>query len=178
MKARAEELKVALRFEPDTTIPALTFDAEGIHRAVLNITTNALDACVERDDGLVTVSTHQLIDDGLVQIVIDDNGAGIPAEDVPQIFNPFFSSKGSRGTGLGLAVSQKILKEHGGRILVESRPAQGSRFTLEFPAMPATEEAGQTSEPQSEIGELPPDATPVTSGTPRTDDPAAGASQK
>ncbi len=179
MKARAEELKVALRFEPDPTIPSLTFDAEAIHRAVLNITTNALDACVERDDGLVTVSTRQLIDDGLVQIVIDDNGAGIPAEDLPQIFNPFFSSKGARGTGLGLAVSQKILKEHGGRILVESRPGEGSRFTLEFPALPATEEPRQAAADSSEAAELPADATPVSSVShPRADDPAARASEK
>jgi signal transduction histidine kinase len=177
MKARAEELKVALRFEPDATIPSLTFDAEGIHRAVLNITTNALDACDERDEAtlaqsasegdIVIVSTRQLEDDGLVQIVIEDNGAGIPPENLQQIFNPFFSSKGSRGTGLGLAVSQKILKEHGGRILVESRPSEGSRFTLEFPALPATEEAAQGSDESSEIdAELPADATPVNSTTP------------
>jgi two-component system NtrC family sensor kinase len=175
MRARAEELKVVLRFEPDTTIPSLTFDSEGIHRAVLNIATNALDACDERDDGIVTISTRQLAVEGLVQIVIDDNGAGIPPENLEQIFNPFFSSKGSRGTGLGLAVSQKILKEHGGRILVESRPAEGSRFTLEFPALAATEGGGQTAadsgKPSSDIDtQLPADATPVSSGShPRAD---------
>ena len=181
MRARAEELKVVLRFEPDTTITPLTFDSEGIHRAVLNIATNALDACDERDDGIVTVGTRQLADDGLVQIVIDDNGAGIPPENLEQIFNPFFSSKGSRGTGLGLAVSQKILKEHGGRILVESRPSEGSRFTLEFPALAATEGGGQTAadsgKPSSEIdSQLPADATPVSSVShPRAEDSTTGA---
>ena len=65
----------------------------------------------------------------------------MPPENLQQIFNPFFSSKGSRGTGLGLAVSQKILKEHGGRILVESRPGEGSRFVLELPAMPVEEQS-------------------------------------
>ncbi|HEV2971958.1 MAG TPA: ATP-binding protein [Pirellulales bacterium] len=144
IRARAEEMKVALRFEPDAEIPPLTFDAEGIHRAALNIVTNALDACDEREDSIVTIRTRQLTGDGVVQVIVEDNGTGIPPENLQQIFNPFFSSKGSRGTGLGLAVSQKILKEHGGRILVESRPGEGSRFILELPAMPAEEQNGST----------------------------------
>lgn len=146
MKSRAEELKVQLHFDPEASIPRLTFDSEGIHRAVLNIVTNALDACDQRDDGVVTVRTEQLPSAGTVQVVVEDNGIGIDADSLKQLFNPFFSSKGSKGTGLGLAVSQKILKEHGGRIHVESRPGEGSRFTLEFPAMPAEESAGRASE--------------------------------
>ncbi len=143
IRSRAEELKVELRFEPDSSIPTLTFDTEGIHRAALNIVTNALDACDERENGCVTIATKRLADEGLVQIIVSDNGGGIPPESLPQLFTPFFSSKGARGTGLGLAVSQKILKEHGGRILVESRLGEGSRFTLELPAMPAEEASGQ-----------------------------------
>jgi len=122
------------------TIPRLTFDSEGIHRAVLNIVTNALDACDQREDGLVTVRTEQLPQAGTVQVSVEDNGTGIDADNLKQIFNPFFSSKGARGTGLGLAVSQKILKEHGGQIHVESHPGEGSHFTLEIPAMPAEDE--------------------------------------
>jgi signal transduction histidine kinase len=141
MQSRADELKVQLRWEPDATIPRLTFDSEGIHRAVLNIVTNALDACDQREAGLVTVRTEQLPQAGTVQVSVEDNGTGIDAENLKQIFNPFFSSKGARGTGLGLAVSQKILKEHGGQIHVGSRPGEGSHFTLELPAMPAEDEA-------------------------------------
>jgi signal transduction histidine kinase/pSer/pThr/pTyr-binding forkhead associated (FHA) protein len=147
--ARAGELKVDLRWQPDPTIPTLTFDQDGIHRAVLNVATNAIDACDERDGerasdrerGVVQISTRHLSGEGLVQVVVEDNGTGIPSDDLPQIFNAFFSRKGSRGTGLGLAVSQKILKEHGGRILVESRQGEGSRFVLELPAMAAEAEA-------------------------------------
>jgi hypothetical protein len=79
-----------------------------------------------------------------------------------------------------LAVSQKILKEHGGRILVESRPAHGSRFTLEFPALPATEEARQSPadsiESSSEAdAQLPAQATPVSSAShPRAHDTSTG----
>jgi signal transduction histidine kinase len=144
IRARAGEMAVAVHFEPDSAIPLLTFDSEGIHRAALNIVTNALDACDEREDAAVTIRTQQLTDNGVVQVIVEDNGTGIPPESLPQIFNPFFSSKGSRGTGLGLAVSQKILKEHGGRILVESRPGEGSRFILELPAMPAEERQAST----------------------------------
>ena len=140
MQSRSDELKVQLRWEPDATIPRLTFDSEGIHRAVLNIVTNALDACDQREDGRVIVRTEQLTQAGTVQVSVEDNGTGIDAENLKQIFNPFFSSKGARGTGLGLAVSQKILKEHGGQIHVESRPGEGSHFTLEIPAMPAEDE--------------------------------------
>ncbi len=68
-------------------------------------------------------------------IVVADNGSGIEPEQLPKIFKLFVSGKGGRGTGLGLPVSQKILKEHGGRIRVESTAGQGSRFTLEFPVV-------------------------------------------
>jgi two-component system, NtrC family, sensor kinase len=141
LNGRASELKVDLRWQPDTNIPTLTFDHDGIHRAILNVATNALEACDEREDGVVQISTCHLSGEGLVQVIVEDNGTGIPNDDLPQIFNAFFSRKGSRGTGLGLAVSQKILKEHGGRILVESRQGEGSRFVLELPAMPAESEA-------------------------------------
>ncbi len=68
---------------------------------------------------------------------IEDNGEGIAPENIKKIFQAFESGKGSRGTGLGLPVSRKILQEHGGDILVESTPGEGSRFTLELPAQPA-----------------------------------------
>ncbi len=75
---------------------------------MLNIATNAIDACDERDDGIVTISTRQLADEGLVQIVVDDNGVGIPPEDLDKIFTIFVSSKGGRGTGLGLPSAKRF----------------------------------------------------------------------
>jgi signal transduction histidine kinase len=68
-------------------------------------------------------------------VIVHDNGPGIPPEAMDSLFSPFVSSKGARGTGLGLPVSQKILTEHGGRIRVESTAGGGSRFTLEMPAV-------------------------------------------
>jgi signal transduction histidine kinase len=150
---RAAEKKVELVWTPQEGIPTLVFDPEGIHRAALNVATNAIDACgenteEERPGGHVEISTRYLADSGLARVIIRDNGCGIEAADLNDIFNLFISQKGSRGTGLGLPVSQKILKEHGGRIHVESALGQGSTFTLEFPAIlaeSAAEDDGPTS---------------------------------
>jgi two-component system NtrC family sensor kinase len=136
MQSRADDLEVELRWQPADEIPELVFDAEGIHRAVLNVVTNAIDAASEiEDQGRVDVATRYLPDKANVLVVVVDNGTGIPPEQIETLFTPFVSSKSSRGTGLGLPVSQKIFSEHGGRILVDSTPGKGSRFTLELPAV-------------------------------------------
>ena len=134
MQSRAAELNVRLEYQPATQMPIATFDSEALHRAILNVVTNAIDACAERENGSVVVSTGHVAEDGMFCVIVEDNGGGIVPEDLTRIFTPFISNKGSRGTGLGLPVSQKILKEHGGQIQVESTPDVGSRFTLEFPA--------------------------------------------
>ncbi len=137
---RAAEKNVELVYTPEEGIPTLVFDPDGIHRAALNVAANAIDACGDnseehRQDGRVEIGTRYLADSGLARVTIRDNGCGIEAADLQDIFSLFISQKGSRGTGLGLPVSQKILKEHGGRIHVESAAGQGSTFTLEFPAV-------------------------------------------
>ena len=72
-------------------------------------------------------------------MAVKDNGPGIPDEDQQRIFSVFESTKGAKGTGLGLAVSQKILREHNGEIRVQSQPGSGSCFILELPAVLAPE---------------------------------------
>jgi two-component system NtrC family sensor kinase len=69
-----------------------------------------------------------------LRISVRDNGVGIAPEKLQEIFKPFMSTKGARGTGLGLAVSRKVLREHGGDILVESEKGKGSSFILRLPA--------------------------------------------
>ncbi|MGD8694578.1 MAG: ATP-binding protein, partial [Syntrophobacterales bacterium] len=68
-----------------------------------------------------------------VLITVEDNGAGIPEKIRQRIFDVFFSTKGSQGTGLGLAVTRKIIEEHGGVIEAESTPDEGSKFTITLP---------------------------------------------
>jgi signal transduction histidine kinase len=140
MSSRARDLNVELAWVPDESLPLLMFDPDGLHRAILNIVTNAIDACDENPQGRVEVKTQYVPDQRLARVVVSDNGAGIAAEDLESIFNVFVSRKGGRGTGLGLPVSRKILKEHGGQILVDSTAGQGSRFTLELPAQPVRSE--------------------------------------
>src|SRR5689334_23264522 len=115
-------------------MPTLMFDPECMHRAVLNVITNAIDACSERENGRVELSTQYSHGEKMARVAVVDNGSGIEKDDLEKIFAVFVSRKGGRGTGLGLPVSQKILEEHGGRIRVESEVDKGSRFTLEFPA--------------------------------------------
>jgi len=136
MQARAQEEQVELRFIAAGDMPDMVFDPEGIHRAVLNVVTNAIDAVAETDAPRgVAVETRHLTDRNVVEIEIRDTGPGIAAEQMDKLFSPFMSSKKSRGTGLGLPVSQKILAEHGGKIAVANLPEHGACFTLEIPAV-------------------------------------------
>ena len=93
----------------------------------------------------------------LVRVIVSDNGAGMKPETVAEIFDLFVSTKGSRGTGLGLTVSRKILREHGGDIRAESELGRGSRFVLEFPLLLASD---------STPAKLPAGATPLDSPVP------------
>lgn len=142
LTARAAELNIQLEWQP-ADLPLTTFDPEGIHRAVLNIATNALDAVEGMTDrpGRVLLQTGYDAEKNAVFVAVTDNGPGIPAAILPTIFNIFESTKGARGTGIGLAVSQKIIREHGGDITVESTPGDGARFTLQWPVIEEDAEA-------------------------------------
>ena len=146
---RAAEKQVTVASKLDPELPEIWIDAEGIHHACLNILLNAVDA-VEPLRGQVTVATA-LDDrrpgdrepaDKYFTIAVADNGVGIPDEQMGQLFRAFRSTKGHRGTGLGLAVAKKIVEEHHGRIDVESHPGAGTTFTVRLPVVrrPASED--------------------------------------
>ena len=130
---RAKELGIKLEYSPGEGLPQILVDPEGVHRALLNIVGNALDAVEDRKNPQVTVGARPDPETGWVRILVLDNGVGIPPEKVADIFKPFVSTKGSKGTGLGLAVSRKILREHGGDIIVQSQVGKGSKFILRLP---------------------------------------------
>lgn len=125
-----EARKAALHLDLETQLPWIQADPQGVHRCLLNLLTNAIDA-IEADRGEVRLVTR--VAEESILISVEDNGVGIPAEARQQIFEVFYSTKGNRGTGLGLAVTKKIVEEHGGRIAVDSAPGQGSRFTIRLP---------------------------------------------
>jgi signal transduction histidine kinase len=132
---RADDAGISVHCQTPQDFPILLFDTEAISRAVLNVVTNAIDAVEEQPHGKVEITAAIDEKSEVVRVVITDNGPGIPTETLPNIFNLFVSTKGAKGTGLGLTVSQKILREHGGDIFVESTPSQGSCFTLSFPLL-------------------------------------------
>jgi signal transduction histidine kinase len=134
MKVRAEDRHLQLRFNPNVDVGEIEIDPKGIYRCVLNLVTNALDAC-EKENAVVEVS---IIDGSKENIIIEvaDQGSGMDESTLKSIFQPFFSKKGSKGTGLGLSVTQKIVQEHGGKIEVDSSPGQGSTFRIHLPKKP------------------------------------------
>jgi len=133
MKSRAAEAQVTLAWQERGDLPPFHFDADLLNRAILNVVTNAIDACEKREGARVELSISWRPGDRCVEVIVADNGEGITPDDVKRIFSVFESRKGARGTGLGLPVSQKIMREHGGDIRVESTPGSGSRFYLELP---------------------------------------------
>ncbi len=144
MQTRAADAGVELQWSPTSDIPQLTFDPDAMHRAILNVVTNAVDACEKIEGAQVVLRTQYDQDQGVMRVLVEDNGEGIPPEDIAKIFSVFESRKGSRGTGLGLPVSQKIMLEHDGDITVESAPQKGSCFCLSMPAVLVSDDANLT----------------------------------
>jgi signal transduction histidine kinase len=120
--------------EFDETVGEFEIDAGYIHSALTNILENAVDACT-KDAGKtyhkIVFSVRQ--DANHVIFAVFDNGVGMDPDTVSKLFTPFFSSKGRRGTGLGLFISHKIVRQHSGEILVKSTPGQGTLFTVKIP---------------------------------------------
>jgi signal transduction histidine kinase/pSer/pThr/pTyr-binding forkhead associated (FHA) protein len=129
---QADERNVAILAALDE-IPPVPVDASGLSQAVLNLLNNALDA-VEDDTGAITVSTDFDSQTREVIVKVADNGRGISEDQIDHIFNAFYSNKGQKGTGLGLAVTKKIVDELHGRIDVDSTPGEGTTFTIRLPA--------------------------------------------
>jgi signal transduction histidine kinase len=151
MGSRAAQQQVQLGSDLDAEIPPAFFDPDAIHRAVLNLVTNAIDAAsgelgdeADFDTETDTEATPSQPPKVFVQTRFDadagwtidvvDNGPGVSEEDREKIFSPFESSKGMRGTGLGLPVCAKIMREHGGAIqYVDPGIERGTCFRLHFP---------------------------------------------
>jgi two-component system, NtrC family, sensor kinase len=132
--------QIALIVDTDPEMPPIPLDAPLIHQAMMNLLSNAVEA-VEPGTGAVTVRTVYRTSGGgkdkrhpEVEIAIIDNGPGIPSSKQPWVFEPFATTKGARGTGLGLAVAKRVVEEHGGRIALESVEGRGCTFRVTLPA--------------------------------------------
>ena len=116
--------------ELDETIPEIVGDPQQLQQVFLNLLLNAADAIPE--GGTITVRTVHYKQAKTVAVVLCDTGKGIPDELMEKIFQPFFTTKG-KGTGLGLAVSKRIVEEHGGSIAVSNNVSGGVTFAITLP---------------------------------------------
>ena len=123
-----------------TSIPEVLVraDPDQMTQAFLNIFLNSIDAMEE--GGELRVAATMRPEEGRAEIRIADNGTGISPEDLPRIFDPFFSTK-KKGTGLGLAITAKIIEAHQGDISVESRRGKGTTFKIYLPSRPLRQRA-------------------------------------
>ncbi len=132
IQPQCDRRDIALITECEGDMPPIPADPGGLHQAIVNLLNNAMDA-VDPGQGVVTLRCEYDPIRHIARIIVSDNGTGIDAETRRQIFQPFYSTKGQRGTGLGLAVTRKVIEEHGGRIAVESEPGEGTTFTIQLP---------------------------------------------
>jgi len=116
----------------DRDMPPVPVDPDGIHQVLMNLLSHALDA-VGLNGGLIKVSCKFDAETKQMVLEVIDNGSGIPEPMMKHMFELFHSTKGNRGTGLGLAVARKIVTEHEGSISVQSKIGEGSTFTVRLP---------------------------------------------
>jgi PAS domain S-box-containing protein len=129
-RAKRSGIEIKTQLAP---LPSITCNPGKINQVVMNLVSNALDAC--GTSGTVTVSTAA--SNGGVEFRVTDTGCGIPPEILEKIFDPFFTTKPQgQGTGLGLSISHGIVREHGGKIAVQSDPGKGTCFTVILPLAP------------------------------------------
>ena len=145
LKDQSVARQVALIVDADSEMPPIMLDPNLMHQALVNLMVNAVEA-VEARTGIVTVRGSYLLPPRagvkneiggvgpVVRIDVIDNGPGIAQDRHAQIFEPFQTTKGIRGTGLGLAVTRRIVQEHGGRVLLTSDVGRGATFTVFLPA--------------------------------------------
>ncbi len=112
-------------------LPRIFIDEDQIQQVLVNLVTNAVQAM--NAGGRLFIASRRGKGGGSVEITVKDTGKGIAPEFLPHIFDPFFSTKGEGGTGLGLSVSYGIIKNHKGEIRVESKVGVGTTFTVELP---------------------------------------------
>ena len=127
-------------------LEAVPFDSGAIHQALLNLVVNAIEAAPPRR-GTVQIVTGRSDDMLEAVITVIDDGPGIPVAVQEEIFEPFASSRGQRGTGLGLAVTRRIAEAHGGSVALRSAQGQGATFEIRLPLHAAHEDPGKTDVP-------------------------------
>ncbi|MCA9297212.1 MAG: hypothetical protein KC983_11860, partial [Phycisphaerales bacterium] len=138
--------------ELDPAMPPMPIDANAIHQVLMNLLTNATEA-VDAKTGVITARTQFDAGTQSATVEVSDNGPGIPSEWHEEIFEAFVSRKGQRGTGLGLSVSRKIVREHGGTLDVRSQVGAGATFVVTLPSDHDGLHSSETQPPQADAAD-------------------------
>ena len=142
VRAEAEAGGIALVRDLDPGIGEVVLDPHALHSVLLNLMKNAVDACREDPDRAetpqATIRTRRE-DEAVLRFEITDNGVGMDTDVQKRLFTSFFSTKGHRGTGLGLMVTRKLVEEDGGTIAVSSSPGEGTTVTVRLPYQAAAD---------------------------------------
>jgi signal transduction histidine kinase len=134
MRVRLAAAGVLLRLDIASGLPHVTANQAQLELALLNLVTNALDAM--RDGGTLTIAAERTPQGA--RILIRDTGSGIPTKVLPNIFDPWVTTKASgQGTGLGLSITRDVVTAAGGTIAVTATGASGTTFTIDLPGAPA-----------------------------------------
>ena len=126
-KAEAEKIKM---IKDCNFLPSLNIDPDLIKTCVFNVVLNAFQAMP--DGGTLTIKTEPA--EGMLSIIISDTGKGIPEDELPKIFEPFYTTK-RNGLGLGLAMTKRVVEEHGGKVNIHSIAGDGSTVVITLPAI-------------------------------------------
>lgn len=127
VKAKAEKDGVKILYQRGD-IPRLSVDPELLKTCILNIILNAFQSMPEGGNLAISAKTSE----GNVRIILQDSGIGVSKENLPKLFDPFFSTK-SKGLGLGLAMTKRVAEEHGGKVIFQSEEGKGSAITISLP---------------------------------------------
>ena len=130
LKNQFEDRAISVTVDIQTALPQIALDRDQLEQVFFNLIKNALEAV--KDGGKIALEIGA--DDNDVVTTITDSGAGIPAEQLVHLFEPYRTTK-EHGTGLGLMISQRIVRDHGGTISVESEPGRGTTFTVRLPRL-------------------------------------------
>jgi signal transduction histidine kinase len=138
MENKAKNFNVDFKYSISDSLGEFAVDLPAVRSAIVNVLENSFDACrkdLNKDSHFVEFNVSE--SDGKIVASVKDNGIGMDRETKEKIFSLFFSSKGIEGTGLGLFISNKIIRKHGGTIDVSSKIREGAQFSIVIPRTPS-----------------------------------------
>jgi PAS domain S-box-containing protein len=149
LSSTRDKRRIALEYELAPDLPTVLGDSQQLEQVLINLVTNALDA-VNSESGRVLVRTASEENQVICEVV--DNGSGISAENLRHIFDPFFTTKQeSGGTGLGLPISFRLIREHGGQLEVISAPNAGTTMRISLPVQSSADKVSPNYTPETKV---------------------------